>query len=117
MAVTPTTSQRLAFPLSSTLPVRTAYRLLRRSRSNALFSALDGLKGVPFHILRAGASVALALGAGLRPVEIQHLQANGLDLINGLVTVEIVKGGATLRPSSHSSIASGRTAVPKSVHG
>jgi site-specific recombinase XerD len=74
-----------------------AHRLppLKVPEIERLIIALDSLKGVPFHILRAGASVALALGAGLRPVEIQHLQANGLDLINGLVTVETVKGGAT----------------------
>jgi integrase len=49
----------------------------------------------PYPLLRAAASVAVAVGAGLRPVEVAGLRACDISLSKGLLTVYTVKGGLT----------------------
>lgn len=75
--------------------------------SKAKYAQLAGVLAVPetsFKLARAKASVALALGAGLRPIEIQHLPPSALDFKDGTVHVDVTKGYGTYAHSRQAPI-------------
>ncbi len=85
---------RAQYPLIFYAPGKTRLPPLSYEDYDTLVATLLDIER-PFPLLRAAASVAVAVGAGLRPVEVAGLRACDVSLSKGLLTVYTVKGGLT----------------------